>query len=78
MKGPAGFEEFAHGDADEVGATLLALERATSSVRPEAMATFIYGGSAALNKHRWLVRFIEEDPVFDREVRAGRGGFLGE
>lgn len=54
---------------DEEGAMLLQKERATSSVRPEAMATFIFGGQEALSRRLRALAFIESDPVFDTKDR---------
>ena len=62
---------------EEEGAVLLQQERATATVRPEAMATFFYGGRTALGKRLQMQAFIEQDPVFSNEVRqeVSAGGF---
>jgi len=54
---------------EEEGMALLQNERATSSVRPEAMATFIFGGQKALARRLQAFSFIEADPVFDTSDR---------
>lgn len=48
---------------------LLQNERATSSVRPDAMATFIFGGQKALAHRLQAFAFIESDRVFDTSDR---------
>lgn len=54
---------------EEEGTALLQNERATSSVRPDAMATFIFGGQKALARRLQAFAFIESDPVFDTSDR---------
>jgi len=48
---------------------LLQNERATSSVRPDAMATLIFGGQKALARRLQAFAFIESDPIFDTSDR---------
>lgn len=58
------------GAREEEGQALLSNERAFSSVRSDAMATYIYGGEAALHKRLAIVNLIESDPIFSSEVMS--------
>jgi acyl-CoA oxidase len=53
----------------EDGERLLMQERATSAVRPDCVATFIYGGKAAVARRLKAFAFIESDPIFSTADR---------
>ncbi len=61
--------EWAGQSQEEEGPRLLQQERATSAVRPESMASYIYGGKGAVARRLRAYAWIESDPVFSNADR---------
>lgn len=54
---------------EEEGARLLQQERATSAVRPDCMATWLFNGKAAAARRLRAYAFVESDPVLSTADR---------